>query len=54
MANINISITRDNGTTVTGSATVEDALLVDITSMLGSMIFDSVSTPIPVPPVNSP
>jgi hypothetical protein len=47
MANINISVTRDNGTTVTGSATVDDALLVDITSMLGSMIFDAVSTTTP-------
>lgn len=46
MANINISVTRDNGTTITGSATVEDSLLVDITSMLGSMIFDAVSSPI--------
>jgi hypothetical protein len=45
MANINISITRDNGTTISGSATVDDELLVDITSMLGSMIFDSVSSP---------
>lgn len=49
MANINISVTRDNGTTVTGSATVDDVLLVDITAMLGSLIFDSVSSSTPNP-----
>lgn len=49
MASINISVTRDNGTIVTGSANVDDALLVDITAMLGSMIFDAVSSPIATP-----
>ena len=50
MASINISIQRDNGTTVTGGATVDDELLVDITAMLGSLIFDSVSSPTPANP----
>jgi hypothetical protein len=41
MASINITINRDNGTQVTGNATVEDSLLVDITSMLAAVLFDA-------------
>lgn len=54
MASINISITRDNGTQISGAATVDDTLLVDITSMLGSMIFDSVSQPTDPPATTNP
>jgi hypothetical protein len=50
MASINITITRDNGTSVSGSGTVDDSLLIDITSMLGALLFDAVITPAVTPP----
>lgn len=49
MAQISINITRDNGTQIAGSGTVDDALLIDIASMLGAMLFDA-STASTVPP----
>lgn len=49
MASISITINRDNGTQVTGNATVDDSLLVDITSMLAAVLFDTATTPATTP-----
>lgn len=41
MANVTISIARDNGTTINASGEVPDALIVDTAAMLGAMLFDA-------------
>lgn len=41
MATVNISITRDNGTTIQSTGIVPDALIADTAAMLGAMLFDA-------------
>lgn len=41
MANVTISIARDNGTMINASGEVPDALIVDTAAMLGAMLFDA-------------
>ena len=41
MAEVNVSIRRDNGMNVSASAEVDDMFVVEIASMLGAMLFDA-------------
>ena len=41
MAEVNVTIRRDNGMNVSATGQVDDAMVVDIASMLGAMLFDA-------------
>lgn len=45
MAQIEINIRRDNGTTITASSTVEDSYVAEIAMTLTALLFDSASVP---------
>jgi len=45
MASVDFTIRRDNGVTITASGQVDDALLVDMGSTLGAMLFDASTAP---------
>ena len=45
MAQINLTIQRDNGTNVSGGAEVEDIHVVEIAALLGALIFDASTAP---------
>lgn len=50
MAEVNITIRRDNGTSITASANVVDNLVADIAMTLTALLFDSATKPVdPVP-----
>lgn len=54
MAQIEITVRRDNGTAIAANATVEDALVADIAMTLTALLFDSAvvpsAEPQPTPP----
>jgi len=41
MANISLTIRRDNGVTVTANGEVADSLIADIAMTLGAILFDA-------------
>ena len=45
MAQINLTIQRDNGTNVSGGAEVDDIHVVEIAALLGALIFDASTAP---------
>lgn len=47
MATITFSIARENGIVVNASANVDDAMVLDMTGMIGAMVFDASLTPLP-------
>lgn len=49
MASVNISIQRDNGTTINAGGIVPDALIADTAAMLGAMLFDATAAPLAEP-----
>jgi hypothetical protein len=58
MAQINLSIRRDSGVTITAEATVDDSYVADIATTLGAILFDAstkseVATEDEVPEVDS-
>lgn len=57
MANVSLTIRRDNGVTVTASGDVADELVADIAMTLGAILFDATATTAEVvadPPVIIP
>lgn len=57
MANVSLTIRRDNGVTVTASGDVADELVADIAMTLGAILFDATATTAEVvadPPVIVP
>lgn len=46
MANVNITIERENGTRITAGGSVPDALIADTAAMLGAMLFEASVAPI--------
>jgi hypothetical protein len=52
MAQINLSIRRDNGVTISADATVDDEYVKDLAMTLGAILFDASSVePAPAEPV---
>ncbi len=49
MAQIEITVRRDNGTAITANGTVDDAYVADIAMTLTALLFDSASVE-PAPP----
>lgn len=45
MASVQIQIQRDNGTNITASGVVDDAMIADTAAMLGAMLFDAAAAP---------
>lgn len=43
MATVNISVTRDNGTTISGAGIVDDALLAEVAAKLAGLIVAGVN-----------
>lgn len=41
MATVSFSVTRDNGIVVTASAEVDDLMVLDMSGMIGAMVFDA-------------
>lgn len=41
MAQIHLSIRRDNGVTITADATVDDSYVADIATTLGAILFEA-------------
>lgn len=54
MAQIEITIRRDNGTTVTAGGTVDDIYVADIAMTLTALLFDSASVPAAEPVALAP
>jgi hypothetical protein len=51
MAQIEITVRRDNGTAITASGTVDDTYVADISMTLTALLFDTASaTPVPAEP----
>lgn len=50
MANVQLTIRRDNGVTVNASGDVDDALIADIAMTLGAILFDASTTTAEVSP----
>ena len=49
MAQVSISIVRENGIVMNASADVDDAAVIDIAGMLGAMVFDASYAELPPP-----
>lgn len=47
MASVQISIQRDNGTSINASGVVPDELIADTAAMLGAMLFEAAASPAP-------
>lgn len=45
MASVQISIQRDNGTSINASGVVPDVMIADTAAMLGAMLFEAAATP---------
>lgn len=45
MAHVNISIRRDNGTSINADGEVPDDLIAETAAMLGAMLFDAAAAP---------
>ena len=45
MASVQISIQRDNGTSINANGVVPDELIADTAAMLGAMLFDAAAAP---------
>ncbi len=56
MAQIEINIRRDNGTTIKASSEVADSYVADIAMTLTALLFDSAAVPaiVPATPTNPP
>ena len=54
MAVVEVGITRTNGMRVSARGVVEDALIVDIASLLGAMLFDASAVPADTTELNLP
>lgn len=52
MASVQITIQRDNGTSINASGVVPDELIVDTAAMLGAMLFEAAAATTP-PPTSS-
>lgn len=46
MASVQITIQRDNGTSINASGVVPDELIADTAAMLGAMLFDAAAAPV--------
>lgn len=46
MAEVNITIRRDNGMSVNATGTVDDALVADMAGTLAAILFDASMTPV--------
>lgn len=49
MADVSITIRRNNGVNITATSVIEDALVVDMASTLAALMFDAATTPTEAP-----
>ena len=55
MATVTINIKRQNGVNLTAtSADIDDEAVIEIAMMLGALVFDSASSPLPAEPEPEP